>query len=93
MNYLRFEVYTAVTMKNAVFWDVTPCDSCKNRRFGGAYGLRHQDDKICELGTMLQFADSCHPDDGGDMISETSDFTRATWCHIRENRILRKQII
>jgi hypothetical protein len=18
-----------------VFWDVTPCDSCKNRRFGG----------------------------------------------------------
>jgi hypothetical protein len=22
----------AVTMKNGVFWDVTPCDSCKNRR-------------------------------------------------------------
>jgi hypothetical protein len=22
---LRFEVFTAVTMKNAVFWDVTPC--------------------------------------------------------------------
>jgi hypothetical protein len=21
-------------MKNAVFWDVTPCDSCKNRRTG-----------------------------------------------------------
>jgi hypothetical protein len=21
--------------KNAVFWDVTPCGSCKNRRFGG----------------------------------------------------------
>jgi HrpA-like RNA helicase len=28
---LRF--FTAVTMKNAVFWDVTPCGSCKNRRF------------------------------------------------------------
>jgi hypothetical protein len=26
--YLIFEVYTAVTMKNAVFWDVTPCGSC-----------------------------------------------------------------
>jgi hypothetical protein len=24
-----------VSMKNGVFWDVTPCDSCKNRRFGG----------------------------------------------------------
>jgi hypothetical protein len=22
-------------MKNAFFWDVTPCGSCKNRRFGG----------------------------------------------------------
>jgi hypothetical protein len=22
-------------MKNRVFWDVTPCGSCKNRRFGG----------------------------------------------------------
>jgi hypothetical protein len=25
----------AVTMKNVVFWDVTPYGSCKNRRFGG----------------------------------------------------------
>jgi hypothetical protein len=26
LNYcVRFEVFTAVTMKNAVFWDVTPC--------------------------------------------------------------------
>jgi hypothetical protein len=32
---VRFEVFTAVTMKNAVFWDVTPCGSCKNRCFGG----------------------------------------------------------
>jgi hypothetical protein len=31
---VRFEVFTAVTMKNDVFWDVTPCGSCKNRRFG-----------------------------------------------------------
>jgi hypothetical protein len=33
--FVRFEVFTAVTMKNGVFWDVTPCGSCKNRRFGG----------------------------------------------------------
>jgi hypothetical protein len=32
---VRFEVFTAVTMKNGVFRDVTPCDSCKNRRYGG----------------------------------------------------------
>jgi hypothetical protein len=32
---VKFEVFTAVTMKNGVFWDVTPCGSRKNRRFGG----------------------------------------------------------
>jgi hypothetical protein len=32
---VRFEVFTAVTMKNAVFWDVAPCRSGENRRFGG----------------------------------------------------------
>jgi hypothetical protein len=32
---VRFEVLTAVTMKNGAFWDVTLCGSCKNRRFGG----------------------------------------------------------
>jgi hypothetical protein len=25
---------TAVTMKNGVFWDVTPCGYCKNGHFG-----------------------------------------------------------
>jgi hypothetical protein len=34
-NYVRFEVFTAVTMKNCVLWDITSCGSCKNRRFGG----------------------------------------------------------
>jgi hypothetical protein len=29
INILRFEVFTAVTMKNGVFWVVTPCGSCK----------------------------------------------------------------
>jgi hypothetical protein len=32
---VRFEVFTAVTMKNGIFWDVMPCGSCKNPRFGG----------------------------------------------------------
>jgi hypothetical protein len=43
--YLRFEVFTAVTMKNGVLWDVTPCGSCKNRRFRGTWRLLHQGDK------------------------------------------------
>jgi hypothetical protein len=43
--YVRYEVLTAVTMKNGVFWDVTPRGSCRNRRFGGTYRLLHQGDK------------------------------------------------
>jgi hypothetical protein len=26
-------VFTAVTVKNVVFWDIAPRDSCKSRRF------------------------------------------------------------
>jgi hypothetical protein len=32
-------------MKKGVFWDVTPCGSCKNLRFGGTWHLLHQGDK------------------------------------------------
>jgi hypothetical protein len=38
----RYEVFVAVTMKNATSWDFTPCSSCMNRRFGGTCGLHHQ---------------------------------------------------
>jgi hypothetical protein len=31
IHLVRFEVFTAVTVKNGVFWDVTPHGSCKNR--------------------------------------------------------------
>jgi hypothetical protein len=53
MEPVRFDIFMAVTMKNAVFWDVTTCGSCKNRRFGETYRLHHQGDKIGELGTTL----------------------------------------
>jgi hypothetical protein len=33
--HVSFEVFTEVTMKNCVFWYVTPCGSYKNRRFEG----------------------------------------------------------
>jgi hypothetical protein len=41
-SYVKFEVFTAVTMKNVVFWDVTPCRSCMNRRFVGTYRFHLQ---------------------------------------------------
>jgi hypothetical protein len=40
-----YEVFKAVTMKNAVFLDVTLCGSCKNPHFGGTYSLHHRGDK------------------------------------------------
>jgi hypothetical protein len=48
-----------VTMKNAFFWVVTPCGSCKNRPFGGACRL-HQQGWRCL--TLFQFTDSFRPD-------------------------------
>jgi hypothetical protein len=51
--HVRFEVFTAVTMKNAVFWDVAPCRYCVNRHFGGTYRLHLQGRKICEQGTRV----------------------------------------
>jgi hypothetical protein len=45
-----------VTLKNAVFWDVTPCDSCKKRLFGGTHRLLHQGEKnrVLFLHSVLQ---------------------------------------
>jgi hypothetical protein len=34
-----------VKVKNDIFLDVTPCYSCKNRRFGGTFRLHHPGDK------------------------------------------------
>jgi hypothetical protein len=44
-EHVRFEVSTAVTKKNCVFWDVTPYGSCKNRRFGRTYRRPQQGGK------------------------------------------------
>jgi hypothetical protein len=35
VNVCKIEVFTAVTRKNYVFWDLAPCRYCVNRRFGG----------------------------------------------------------
>jgi hypothetical protein len=51
--HVRFEVFTAVTTKNAVFWDVAPCRSCMSGRFGGTYRLHLRGRKIREQGTSV----------------------------------------
>jgi hypothetical protein len=49
----------AVTMKHAIFWDVMLCSSCKNRRFGGTYCLRHQGERRARfLNSAWQLAPS-----------------------------------
>jgi hypothetical protein len=53
VTYARFEVFTAVTIKNAIFWDVAPCTSCVNQRFGGTYRLHLQGRRIRERGTRV----------------------------------------
>jgi hypothetical protein len=55
-TYVRFEVFTAVTMKNAVFWDVAQCRSCVNRRFGGDYR-----DTFCRIIGSHKTYTSPHP--------------------------------
>jgi hypothetical protein len=45
--------FTAVTIENAIFWDVTPRDTCKNRCFGGTYRLHYQGDKNRRAGNNV----------------------------------------
>jgi hypothetical protein len=70
-NPVRFEVSTVVTMMIIIFWEMTPCGSYKNRRFGGSYRLRDSYEfvPIQELTISLcnQLA-LVHPEDGGDTI-------------------------
>jgi hypothetical protein len=45
ITFVRFKVFTVVTMKIAVLWDLTQCGSCKNQHFRGTCHLHYQGGK------------------------------------------------
>jgi hypothetical protein len=82
-------------MKNAVFWDVTSCDSCKTEVSEESIASIIRVIRIGELGTTLaatsnrstlrsnSLADSFHPDDGDDIFIEASVLMSHTASHPR----------
>jgi hypothetical protein len=88
-------------MKNAVFWDDTPCGSCKNRHFIGTFASIISLTRIGELGMLavtsnrstLHSIVPSSPVFVALMIEAIHStkmpiLTRATWCTIPEDGIL-----
>jgi hypothetical protein len=86
-----------VTMMIIIFWEMTPCGSYKNRRFGGSYRLHLQGARVragysaslC-LYRSLQLrsvtrSHSCILKMEAIRSSETSVLIRATRCHLPED--------
>jgi hypothetical protein len=72
---VRFEVFRAVSMKNAVFWDVTPCASCMRN-------LLVTDNVVLNSLIISTLTMETIP------FSQTSVLTRATQRHISDDGIL-----
>jgi hypothetical protein len=96
LKYVKFEVFTSMTMKNAISWDLKPRGSFKNRLFGGTYLLHHHGNKN---GRTRDVTRNCYKVVRSLPIvvtlmmkairsCETSVLTRAAWYHIQEDGIL-----
>jgi hypothetical protein len=80
-------------MKNVVFWDVAPCGSCKDRRFGGRYRLHLQGGKN-QLNANVVPSSLTFPTLKMEVTrsSKSSFLTGLTWCHIPQEGILYFQL-
>jgi hypothetical protein len=84
LHIVRFEAFTAVTMKNVVFWDVALCRTWVNQRFGGTYRCSlqpaaHTCSRLADYSTLKM--EAIHS-------SETSVYPSSTQRHIPEDNIL-----
>jgi hypothetical protein len=89
-------------MMNAVFWDVTSCGSCRNRRFGGdcflhLQGRKNQQARNNVSSSLLLSANVVPRQQALPTLkmeaircTETLVLTRSTRRHILENAILRR---
>jgi hypothetical protein len=75
---VRFEVSTAVTVMIIIFWEMTPCGSYKNRRFGDAVYNRAYCFALCLLVSFTLKMEAIRS-------SETSVLIRATRRHLPED--------
>jgi hypothetical protein len=75
---ILFEVHTAVKLKTAVFWFVTPCRSVKiHRRFGGTYRPHLQHRRLRESEPCFFFGLPFDNEYRGNMVLRNARFHTA----------------
>jgi hypothetical protein len=85
-------------MKNAVFWDITPCGSCKDRHFEERIASIIKVTKIGELGTTLAVNSNGRTLRRNTLMmealrsSETSVLRRTSLLNSQENDILQNNV-
>jgi hypothetical protein len=56
---LLLELFTAKGMNIAVFWNDTPCGTCKSRRSRVIYRLRSSETPVLTRGTLRHISEDC----------------------------------